>query len=35
MLLLILLLPTVEPSSLECMNLLISLGICSIPKLSQ
>ena len=32
-LLLILLLPTAEPSSLERMNLLISLGICSMPKL--
>ena len=34
-LLLILLLPTTEPSSLERMNLLISLGICSMPKLSK
>ena len=34
-LLLILLLPTAGPSSLERMNLLISLGICSMPKLSK
>ena len=32
---LILLLPTAEPSSLERMNLFISLGICSMPKLSK
>ena len=28
-------LSTTEPSSLERMNLLISLGICSMPKLSK
>ena len=38
--LIFLLLPTAEPSSLECsslerINLLISLGICSMPKLSK
>ena len=32
---LIFLLPTAEPSSLERINLLISLGICSMPKLSK
>ena len=32
---LIFLLPTAGPSSLERINLLISLGICSTPKLSK
>ena len=33
--LIFLLSPTAEPSSLEHINLLISLGICSMPKLSK
>ena len=33
--LIFLLLPTAEPSSLERINLLVSLGICSMPKLSK